>query len=149
MNIYILVDGSDHEEYAQAFTEAVCRWIKEGQSNVQLLDMKQLPDASAKPWELPHWDLGITFATSKKAKLKRPLEFLNALAEKLELDFVIGSENIDTGERENICYFGFEEGSPAPHEVASYLGLTRWSVAMRCIQCHFVRYETNVIFRPC
>ncbi len=125
MNIYILVDGCDHEEYAQAFIEAIQQWIKEGQRNVQLIDAKGELAMDAKPWELPSWDLGIGFATSKKAKLKKPLEFLHALAETLQLDFVVGIQGEDTGQRENVCYFGFEEGAPAPYEVASYLGLTK------------------------
>jgi len=125
MNIYILVDGSDHNEYAQALAEAIQLWIKEGQGNVQLINEKGSLAADAKQWELPSWDLGIGFATSKKAKLKKPLEFLHALAETLQLDFVVGIQDEDTGQRENICYFGFEEGAPAPYEVASYLGLTK------------------------
>ncbi len=125
MNIFILVDGSDHEEYAQSFVSSIGQWIKEGQGNVRLVNEKQAAAADAKPWELPPWELGITFATQKKAKLKKPLEFLYELAGKLELDYVVGTQDEETDQRVNVCYFGFEEGAPAPHEIASYLGLTR------------------------
>jgi len=125
MKIFVMVDGSDHEEHADALSAAVKQWIKSGQGNVELINRKHEPASDAGPYDLPQWDLGITFDTNKKAKLKKPLAFLYTLAEELELDFVVGKQDTADSTPENVCYFGYEEGPPEPAEVASYLGLKR------------------------
>lgn len=125
MNIYILVDGSDHDDYADEFISAVELWIKNGQGNVCLLNHKQPLASDAKTYSLPPWELGITFSTNKKAKLKGPLTFLYGLAETLELDYVVGTQLEEGGSRQDICYFGFDEGRPELSEMASYLGFNR------------------------
>ena len=118
MKIYLLVDGVDHALYADAFCQEIAQWIKAGQGNVTLVN-------SAETGERCHseWDLGITFSTSKRAKLKGPFDFVYQIGSDLELDFLVAKE--EDGELEEICYFGYEEGAPQLDEIAVYLGLSR------------------------
>lgn len=67
------------------------------------------------------WQLGLNLQVNNKNNLKAPIELLNKVAKDYKVDFVLG---IDTdGEREDICYFGFEEGAGDRYAIAQYLDL--------------------------
>jgi len=70
---------------------------------------------------LRSWELGITLRLKSKAELKEPLNFLYGLAKQTKCEFVVGIHH--AADKEDICYFGHEEGRPDMHEVAMYLGL--------------------------
>ena len=58
-----------------------------------------------------------------KFKLKDPLNFLYTLAKTHKCEFVIAMACQETGEIQDVCYFGYEEGRPDLFEIANYLSL--------------------------
>ena len=52
-----------------------------------------------------------------------PLKKLYAIATKQKIEFVVGIVDDKTGESEEVCYFGKQEGMPDVFEIANYLGL--------------------------
>ena len=115
MNLYILLDDEAPQEVADKLMTAINAWLEETEIAAQPVDVRDGEGAD--------WLLGIQLEIKRKAGLKRPLEFLYQQAEKMEREFVIGLYDKETGDRENVCYFGYEEGRPDPDEVALYLGL--------------------------
>ena len=67
------------------------------------------------------WQLGVELTVSKSAQLKAILDFFNQLAKQFKQDFVLGI--IDGESREDICYFGFEEGQADRLMISQYLGI--------------------------
>lgn len=116
MKVYFLLDDEEPSLVADKLMEAIGVWLKGEESFVQAIDNR--------PEEMAAWELGIQLECKRKAHMKQPLDFLFKLAKKMEREFVIGLYD-KQGARENVCYFGYEEGCPDIDEVAMYLGLKR------------------------
>jgi len=119
MKIYFYLDGEDFAEIEGPFVEALEQWLTSQELEGSLVNEKQgdpdFPDS---------WRLGLDLTLTKKAQLKAPLNFLYSQAKTHKQDFVIGIAH-DSGEMENICYFGNEEGRPDMFEVSCYLGMEK------------------------
>mgnify|MGYP000094285535 CR=1 FL=1 len=114
MHIYLLIDGSDYSECREEIVAAIELWLTESRSSAVLIN--NLDDSE----DL----LGLSIDTNRKLTFKKPLEFLDSLAQQHQQEFVVGLFD-DQQQREDICYFGFEEGKPDLLEIASYLGLEK------------------------
>ncbi len=68
-------------------------------------------------------DVGLYIEVKRRAELKTPLNFLYTLAKKHKVEFVVGIIDDKTGEQEDVCFFGHEEGKPDAFEISNYLGL--------------------------
>lgn len=113
MNLYIYSVGDEIEEAAEPVADAIHEWLAANENiRATLVNQKQDQDLL----------LGIDLEVNNKRHLKGPLKFLYSLANSHKLDFVIGIQQ-DSGDREDVCYFGFEEGRPDELEVANYLDL--------------------------
>ncbi len=114
MKIYILAEHDELADIAEPMAALIANWLTE--TAIQNLSLIA-----------PNGDdiaVGLNLDTSKKISLKAPLNFLHSLAKQYQAEFVVGRINAD-GLRENICFFGHEEGRPDINEVAQYLGLKR------------------------
>lgn len=128
MKIYLYIDNEDLDEIAEPIEQAITEWLASGEVNAKWVRLVNLaPDSEEEPEQqrVNDWDLGLVMETNKKIYLKEPLNFLNGLAKEHEQEFVVGHFDDETGEPENVCYFGFEEGRPDLHEIGSYLGLEK------------------------
>ncbi len=67
--------------------------------------------------------LGMSITIKKNKQLKNPLNFVYGIAKKHKLEFAIAMQDEESGEWEEVCFFGYEEGKPDIFEVACYLGL--------------------------
>jgi len=67
--------------------------------------------------------LGSRLEVKKNSQLKNPLNFFYGVAKFHKLEFVIAMQDEDSGDWEEVCFFGYEEGRPDIFEVACYLGL--------------------------
>jgi len=121
MKLYFLLDGLvDDEKPATTADKVVAtlsEWLKSSKLGMTLVDER--------PEEVEEWQVGLQFDCERKAVLKAPLEFLFQWAKKAEQEFVIGFYDKKSGSREDVCYFGHEEGRPDISEVAMYLGLNK------------------------
>jgi len=117
MNLYILIDDDEPETVADQLMAKIDTWLQETDLDIQSVDVR--PDNSSE------WQQGMQLKCKRKAELKQPLEFLFKLAKKMEREFVIGFYDNESGNREVVCYFGYEEGRPDLDEVGLYLGLKR------------------------
>lgn len=117
MKIFMYIDSTDLDEIVEPVTEAVSAWIKDCGCSAELVDV-----ASD---ETGDHTLGMHLDTSRKAMLKKALDFLYGIAGQHHVDFVIGFIDANSGEAEKVCYFGHEEGRPDIDEIGSYLGLRR------------------------
>ncbi len=122
MKIYLHLEADEIEEAADATISAISKWLKEGKSSAQLVNTNVESGAER---GRTNWDIGLTIETSKKAILAKPLNFLYELAKAEQQEFVVGIYDESHSSYENVCYFGYEEGKPDLHEVASYLGMLR------------------------
>lgn len=118
MNLYIYIDGSDLEEIADAISSSISDWLSQSKAHAELINQVGVQDI-----DLPDQRLGINLKISKGRELKEPLNLLYGLAKEHKRDFVLGIVNIETDLREDICYFGNEEGKPDFYEISSYLGV--------------------------
>ena len=116
MKIYFLLDDEEPSSVADQLMEAIAVWSKAEESHVEMIDKR--------PEDMAAWELGIQLECKRKIHMQPSLDFLFKLAKKMEREFVIGLYD-KRGARENICYFGHEEGCPDIDEVAMYLGLKR------------------------
>lgn len=122
MKLYLYIDGSDLDDIAEPVAAALAQWIGEVNENITLVNHRAEANA-AKPYQLPAWKLGINLTVKSKVELKDPLAFLYSIAKQYKQDFVIGIFDPKTDEREDVCYFGNEEGRPDLYEIANYLDL--------------------------
>ncbi len=122
MKIYLHLEADEIEEVADATISAISKWLKEGKSSAQLVNTNV---ENGTERGRTNWDIGLTIETSKKTILAKPLNFLYELAKTEQQEFVVGIYDERHSSYENICYFGYEEGKPDLHEVASYLGMLR------------------------
>ncbi|MEZ5524801.1 MAG: hypothetical protein R3E62_07550 [Pseudomonadales bacterium] len=116
MKLYILLDDESPEEVADKLVQAMTKWFVDAELAGEIVDVRE--------GDVEDWTVGLNLEIGRKAGLRKPLEFLYKQAKKMEREFVIGLYG-KTGNREDICYFGFEEGRPDVDEVALYLGLNR------------------------
>jgi hypothetical protein len=125
MKIYLHLESDEldeNEACAETIIAAISEWLKEGKSSAQLVNANVEEGAEGGRTD---WDIGLTIETSKKPILAKPLNFLYELAKKEQQEFVVGIYDEANSSYENVCYFGYEEGKPDLHEVASYLGISR------------------------
>ncbi|PVZ70531.1 hypothetical protein [Pelagibaculum spongiae] len=118
MKLYIYIDQFDQDELEQDIINSLSSWVGSSKGSYQLVNLR--PEDHP---ELDCWKLGITLEIKKKIELKSPLNLLYSLAKKHKLDFVIGIIDNKSGDEEDICYFGHEEGRPDLYEIGSYLGM--------------------------
>jgi hypothetical protein len=114
MQVYLaLVQDGDDEvaaaKLASDVAQAINAWLGDGKKGVQSL----AADAGGP---------GLEIAMNNKAALKEPLNALQIIATQNRCNFVVGMIDSDTGEKEDVCYFGHEEGRPDLYEIACYLG---------------------------
>ena len=111
-NIFIQVESDNLQDVGASIASAISAWEAEKDTGAHLLDERDGERYAA---------LGINIQVRKTAGLKEPLRFLYALAKEHKCDFVLG---VYDGERKDeICYFGHEEGKPDVFEIANYVGL--------------------------
>ncbi len=113
MKIYMLAEQNELDEIAAALVEQIESWLQANPGPCQLVS----PGDEA-------FEVGLILETSKKIALKEPVNFLYTLAKEYKAEFVVGMINED-GSREDVCFFGFEEGRPDINEIGQYLGLKR------------------------
>ena len=106
------LDNDEFEVLVPAIAQDLEAWIGEKQS-VTLIT----------PSSHPRNKLGLQLTIKSKFKLKDPLKFLYEVAKTHQCEFVISMMDEETGNTEDVCYFGFEEGKPDMYEVANYLDL--------------------------
>ncbi len=121
--LHLEVDEFDEDEQrAETLIAAISEWLKEGKSSAQLVNANAEEGAEGGRTD---WDIGLAIETNKKMILAKPLNFLYEWAKKEQQEFVVGIYDEAGSSYENVCYFGYEEGKPDLHEVASYLGISR------------------------
>ena len=113
MKIYMLAEHDELHEIAESLAEQIATWHGEQSGNIELVSPSE---------DDP--EVGIIIETSKKFALKDPVNFLYQLAKENKAELVVGIQQ-DDGSRENICFFGYEEGRPDINEIGQYLGLKR------------------------
>ena len=122
MKIYIYIESSELEDIAEAASKSIESWVNEPANNATLVNSRSEESDEFDVADTQDWDIGIQLEISKGRELKEPLNFLNKLAKKHKCDFVLGiMDEQDT--KEDICYFGFEEGKPDYCEISSYIGV--------------------------
>jgi len=119
MQLHIYIDDADLEEgdlnkMLDPVSESISGWIGENKKNVQLLAQQSAEGDDV-------LKLGMSLQVKSKFKLKDPLNFLYTLAKEYKCEFAIAVVSPDTGDSEDVCYFGFEEGRPDLFEIANYL----------------------------
>ncbi|WP_207062230.1 hypothetical protein [Motiliproteus sp. SC1-56] len=116
MQLFIYVDESEIEPEVRAqrlapVAAALAAWSEE-------------QGADYVPVDEPHEPrLGLHMHVKRKGELKAPLAFLYGLAREHKLEWALGVIDEQSGEREEVCYFGLEEGRPDAFEVGNYVGL--------------------------
>jgi hypothetical protein len=114
MDIYTyVVADSDIDDIAEELVRDIASWIEESESKAGLVNTRDVSDGG----------LGLHLSIRKGRELKEPLNFLYSITKKHKLDFVFGIIEGESGDREDICYFGNEEGKPDIYEISSYIGL--------------------------
>lgn len=114
MKIYMLAEHDELASIAEPISVAIATWLEENPNNNLSLVAPSDDDQQ----------VGLNLETNKKMALKEPVNFLYFLAKQHKAEFVVGMVT-EGGERENVCFFGFEEGRPDVNEIAQYLGLKR------------------------
>ncbi|PCJ42974.1 MAG: hypothetical protein COA99_08005 [Moraxellaceae bacterium] len=109
MDLFIYAEAEDLHDIAESLTASISAWIGKDNEKMSLVNQ---PD---KGW------LGIDVTITAQHQLKKPLNFLYGVAKEHKCNFVIGILTSDA--REDVCYFGHEEGRPDMYEIATYLEL--------------------------
>ncbi|MFT5718259.1 MAG: hypothetical protein ACI9T7_002466 [Oleiphilaceae bacterium] len=120
MHLHIYIDAANLEEgdlnkMHAPVSESISDWVGGTKKNMQLLSQLSETGDTLK--------LGMSLEIKSKFKLKDPLNFLYTLAKEHKCEFAIAIISTNTGDSEDICYFGFEEGRPDLFEIANYLDL--------------------------
>ena len=120
MHLHIYIDDTELEagdlnKMLNPVSESISSWIGENKKYVQLLSQESEEGDVLK--------LGVSLQIKSKFKLKDPLNFLYTLAKDFKCEFAIAIADPNTGESEDVCYFGFEEGKPDLFEIANYLDI--------------------------
>ena len=111
MEIYCFVDQPNFGEDANDAVTAITHWQKNDYGQGSLVNNN----------DNDPWLLGITTEVNKAKHLIPLLNGLYKIAKEYKCDFVIGF--MDNGEREDVCFFGHEEGKADAFEVGCYLGI--------------------------
>ena len=117
MELYINTISDDIDEVAEPIKATLEAWI-EAQEREYQVDYQCDDDLP-----LEDWIVGMRFAAKNQRHLKAPLKFLEGVAKEFKVDFVVGIYDNATGQREDVCYFGHEEGRADMFEMSNYLGL--------------------------
>lgn len=125
MEIYIHLDGSDFDDVAADVSSAIAAWITDSKSQAVLVTPVggDDDDEPTEDVDLSDAELGIKLNVRKGRELKEPLNFLNKIAKKHKCVFVFGVYDAETGAKEDICYFGYEEAQPDLYEISTYIGI--------------------------
>lgn len=143
MDLFIYLDDSDLEpadfnKVAGPIAEAIAEYVANKPGSAELVDLRSSDSEDNDPEnndpennELESSDesldglptIGMHLSVKRPAGLKAPLNLLYGLAKQYKQEFVLGIRDNKTGETENICFFGFQEGKPDAYEVACYIGL--------------------------
>lgn len=106
MRVYVSL-VQEENDVSTAVRQAIKEWLGEAKAGVTLVD-----SALGEP--------GLEIQMATKQDLKNPLNALQSIASQHKCNFVVGSINA-RDEREDVCYFGHDEGRPDLHEIACYL----------------------------
>ena len=117
MKIFITIDNTDLDDIATEVEAAISAWVAD--CGCTAAAVNQLDEDTGERV------LGMRIDTSKKAMLKKALDYLYGLAKEFEQDFAVGFIDADSGAAHKVCYFGNEEGRPDISEIGSYLGMKR------------------------
>lgn len=120
MKIFVYIDAQDLDDLEDMATEveaAITTWVQDCDCTAEAINTVDV--------ETGEQLLGLRIDTSKKAVLKKALDFLYDLAKQYEQDFAVGYLDADSGAAHKVCYFGNEEGRPDISEIGSYLGLKK------------------------
>jgi hypothetical protein len=123
MDLYIYIDGSDLEEMADGISSSINDWLIKSNTKADMVNHVHGRNETQRDVDLPDWDLGINIKISKGRDLKGPLNFLYGLAKEYKREFVLGIVHKEGEIKEDICFFGYEEGKPDFYEISSYLGI--------------------------
>lgn len=113
MKVYFWVDQPDFSEKEAEAVAAIEAWVSE--NNERAAFVNERADG---------WNLGVNMSIKSAKQLIPPLNGLYKVAKQFKCDFVVGffaGENSDES-REDVCFFGHEEGRADAFEVACYLG---------------------------
>ncbi len=123
MKIYIYAVSDDLDEILVPVAGSIGQWLAQDDNKVEATLVNK-PEAEV---------VGIHLQLKKTLHLKEPLNSLNRIAKQHKCDFVLGllpesneeAEPEAEEDREDICFFGYEEGKPDMFEVACYIGLEK------------------------
>lgn len=123
MKIYIYAVSDELDEIMVPVAGSIGQWLAQDDNKVEATLVNK-PEAEV---------VGIHLQLKKTLHLKEPLNTLNRIAKQHKCDFVLGllPEVSEAGtpeaeeDREDICFFGYEEGKPDMFEVACYIGLEK------------------------
>ena len=113
MKLYIYAESDELEKIRPKLYEAINQWLEDDTNKVEATAVNEDEEGS----------IGIHLQVKKPVHLKEPLNFLQRQAKSLKCDFVLGCWSEDDQDREDICFFGHEEGKPDMFEIACYIGL--------------------------
>ncbi len=125
MKLYIQIDDQDELETAavKAIRAEIATWLEATESMATPIGATEMAaDGDEGEGEMQS-PLGIHLQVKRRAHLKAPFSFLYPLAKKHKSEFVVGIIDEKSGDQEEVCYFGFEEGKPDVYEISNYLGL--------------------------
>ena len=123
MHVYLEFDTKDLDEMPELVADELVQWQAERAEHVELIDNRSEIAATDAGFSLSAWRLGLGLEIRDKKHLKEPLNFLYGLAKTYQLEVVVGIYHALSHSKEDICYFGFEEGRPDLFEIGCYLGL--------------------------
>lgn len=116
MKLYIYAESDELEKIRPTLHEAINQWLNDESTKVEATAINDDNGETPGP-------VGIHLQVKKPVHLKEPLNFLQRQAKSLKCDFVLGCWSDDDQDREDICFFGHEEGKPDMFEIACYIGL--------------------------
>ena len=123
MKLYIFIETSDLEELNQHMITEWKQWLGDADFAAEFVQNNMPDEVGEQLGDFSEMELGMVFNIKQKQRLKEPLNFLYQLAKTYRCEFVIGIIDNKTNEKQDVCYFGHEEGKPDLYEVANYLGL--------------------------
>ena len=120
MNVYMYVDASDLDEIDVSIADTMAKWAES--SKLKCIFVKN-QDLEGDELDLPSLELGLVLPINKSFDLKEPLNYLFKIAKTNQLNFVVGITDDNNESREDVCYFGCDEGKPDFFEIGTYLGV--------------------------
>jgi hypothetical protein len=128
MELQIYIDHTDLElerlkEISPLILKSISDWISQQKLTIRLLSNPTAGHDKEQKNDIAAEKLGIHIQVKSKFKLKDPLNFLYTIAKTYKCEFIIAMVDSDSGDLEEVCYFGNEEGRPDLFEIANYLSL--------------------------